>query len=830
MALDHKFTFDGTLTGYAQNDVVTAERSTTFPFDGALTETTDKYTGDNQPNQYLVELTIYYSSAEVTKYYSTHGCTVGTQYYEPRLINPGSLKNMLYSDGTTSGSSTIGYGEVSLANPDGGLDFLLDAGFAGRSILIKQLIAGTALTLMSCSMEQPTFDANTVNIRIKDAKMALNIPVQPNKYGGTNTLPDGIDGTDDIKGKPKPLLHGRPPNITPVCVNTSRLIYQIHDGAVYAITAVYDKGVALTAGVDRATNALLQANPPAAGTYDTCLAEGLFRLGSSPFGAVTVDVTSSAVGSNMTTAQGIMFLHGAAGPTVGVDATSITALDTANSSVIEFYLTEERTLAECIDEMLAGVGGWATIVDGDIVVGRLDAPTGTAVATLTNTEILSMDRIATNDASRGVPAWKVTANYDKNYTIQDAGSLAGRVTFGWKLTSLPSPTPSSQWWKNVAYGNGLFVAVGTASKTVGLSTDGITWTNYTHATIVFSEHITYGNGLFVVVTGAGTFATSPDGSNWTSRTLPVSGSWTSLVYGEDKFVAISANGPGFDPSVTVYSSNGVDWTQGAMPSRANWITITYGGGLYVALVQSATGYATSTNGITWTAQTNTELGTWWSLTYGKGLFVAVSSNGTACMVSSNGTSWKATTMPSDSWLKIKYGADTFVAVDPHGSVAISYDGSTWVLDTLITTGTTNGLAYGNGVFVALGSNNTNAYYMRMSPETKHADFISKQYRTISATDGNVKTIYPNASEITINSLFVDVGDAADEADRLLTLHSVRRDYISIKTKRSAITMPKVSEVVDVYYNRYGYTSGRKMVCLGYEIDYATDELILFLWG
>jgi hypothetical protein len=78
------------------------------------------------------------------------------------------------------------------------------------------------------------------------------------------------------------------------------------------------------------------------------------------------------------------------------------------------------------------------------------------------------------------------------------------------------------------------------------SPDGITWTSRTAAANNYWTEVTYGNGLFVAVstTDAGTSSnrvmTSPDGINWTSRTAD--DSWNSITYANGLFVAVSGNG------------------------------------------------------------------------------------------------------------------------------------------------------------------------------------------------------------------------------------------------------------------------------------------------
>ncbi len=100
-----------------------------------------------------------------------------------------------------------------------------------------------------------------------------------------------------LKGPPKPLIFGRVYNLQPPCVNSQKLVYQVHDGAVAQITEVrdhnaWDKPCALENGGDYgAMTALLDDRlAPAPGTFKTYLAGGYFRLGTSPYRHIAVDV------------------------------------------------------------------------------------------------------------------------------------------------------------------------------------------------------------------------------------------------------------------------------------------------------------------------------------------------------------------------------------------------------------------------------------------------------------------------------------------------------------------------------------------------------------
>lgn len=180
--------------------------------------------------------------------------------------------------------------------------------------------------------------------------------------------------------------------------------------------------------------------------------------------------------------------------------------------------------------------------------------------------------------------------------------------------------------------------------------------------------LAYGNGIFVAVGNNGQVSTSPDGTNWTSRTSGFGASQVLCVaFGAGTFMI---------------------------------------GGLNKLL-------STSTDGITWTAQT---LPAGWGATddvnevaYGNGTWVAVGQTGVVASSTNAGVSWTARTSGLGAVLldHVIYGAGTFVITAlASASIAISVDqGATWstvVPDAAFTAG--GSIAYGNGYFVC--RNNT----------------------------------------------------------------------------------------------------------------------------
>lgn len=401
---------------------------------------------------WLAHVTCYDPALPGTRvmYFSSQGYTTGAggippggaayTAYDPRIKQPALMRRDCFDQGTTGGASRVGYGALELVNLDGGLDGLADVGLDGQPI---EIILGVVLpdsggvptwtTALRGTMEQPEigWDKVTVLLRDRQAELAAK-PLSANSYGGSNSLPNGIDGVADLKGKTKPVALGQVFNAAPPCVNTSKLCYQVNDGAVADIPAVYDRAVALTKGADYATNALLLAAAPGAGTYATCFAEGLFRLGSSPAGQVTADIKQGAAAGNRTAAQlAKAIVIGAGGVASGdVTAADITALDAANSAEVGLWSAAggAETCQQALDAICNSVGAWWGFDRlGKFRFARLEAPGGTPVAEIGTADIIRIDRVATRDAGRGVPAWKARLNYRRYWTVQ-ASDLAGAVT------------------------------------------------------------------------------------------------------------------------------------------------------------------------------------------------------------------------------------------------------------------------------------------------------------------------------------------------------------------------------------------------------------------
>jgi hypothetical protein len=337
---------------------------------------------------YLAEIAAYNlatSSLETLRFSSGSGYLdeAAGHFYAPRIEQPALMKREIFADGQIGGAAAISYGELTLVNNDGQLDYLTGYAVDGRTLIIKageETAAYAAFaTVLIATMEQAALEWERVSVRLRDRIAEFDKPVQPLKYAGTNVLPAGIEGTADLKDAQKPLFYGRVNNIAPTLVNSSRLIYQLTTGTLAEVVNVFDAGAYLGRGADYASQADLEANAPASGYFRAWKAGGLIRLGSNPAGQVTVtaweyntveDNTGAQVAKRLATDPGGLDV----GDTVASDYTT---LDGQNAGGVGLWVTDGLTVAEALDRVTASLGAWWGFDRlNRFRIARLDAPAG----------------------------------------------------------------------------------------------------------------------------------------------------------------------------------------------------------------------------------------------------------------------------------------------------------------------------------------------------------------------------------------------------------------------------------------------------------------------
>ena len=209
----------------------------------------------------------------------------------------------------------------------------------------------------------------------------------------------------------------------------------------------------------------------------------------------------------------------------------------------------------------------------------------------------------------------------------------------WKLVN---PPVNNAAYNSFAFGNGVFVSsiytgiFGTQAYSID---NGLTWTEAITPINLFgaagAARIAYGNGVFVIV-GTDQQAYSTDnGLNWTPVTSPIGGLWTSVAYGNGVFVMTTSTNQAYS------TDNGITWTPVLSPVYLGGIPLTgmaFGNGVFVVVHKDGQAYSTD-NGLTWTLVASPlPYDLWEDVSFGNGVFIA-SAGGLIASSTDNGLSW-----------------------------------------------------------------------------------------------------------------------------------------------------------------------------------------------
>jgi len=192
--------------------------------------------------------------------------------------------------------------------------------------------------------------------------------------------------------------------------------------------------------------------------------------------------------------------------------------------------------------------------------------------------------------------------------------------------------------------------------------------------------VAYGNGVYVTVGTGGHILYSLDGITWVNTNSGTTSNLTTITYGSGTFVAGGANG------TIIYSTDGKVWQKSGAVSYTTVNNIAFGNSLFVAVTLLG-GIYTSSTGVTWTARTSGVTTPLNSVVFGSTKFVAVGSGGLILTSSDNtATSWSNQTVGNSDLLGVNYQGSTFVATGKNNKALYSSDGTTWyrsLIDTFV---------------------------------------------------------------------------------------------------------------------------------------------------
>jgi hypothetical protein len=162
-------------------------------------------------------------------------------------------------------------------------------------------------------------------------------------------------------------------------------------------------------------------------------------------------------------------------------------------------------------------------------------------------------------------------------------------------------------WRNIAYHNGMWIAVGDKNNgrgCIATSTNGTDWQTQQDVCCVGNQHIAYTNGTWIAV--GNSIVTSTNGRDWTyGRTIDSAeaakaarnhykstSNWNRAAHNNCRWIAV-----GVANRMAVSVDNGVTWTVGQVGKYTNWRGIAYGNGVWIAVGNNKGQQVKGANGV-----------------------------------------------------------------------------------------------------------------------------------------------------------------------------------------------------------------------------------------
>ena len=361
---------------------------------------------DNKERVLLIEADAYSGGAVVTRYLSNRGFVsapadvpANTAYDDIVTAVPNIRSAMAE---VFRGRSLVSFGDVEIDNSGGVRDAWLLDGWDGRQI--KMFLGDTAwpkadfrLVFAGVTEDISASGNNSLSLRVRDRQHMLDVPLQTNRIGGTGTTKD----------QRLPVCYGEVKNIEPVLVDAAARRYQVHDGTIQSIDAVYQDGVAIV-------------------TYTASLATGTFALTVALTGRITCDIKGSNAGSYVNKTADVMqrLITDRSSLTASdIDTASVTQLNTDAPGTVGVYVTDDNaTVLTALDILATGAGVYFCIArDGKLTMAMFKAPSGTPAVALTDDD---MELAQIELTRRIVPLKSVRIGFARFHATQDSGAAS----------------------------------------------------------------------------------------------------------------------------------------------------------------------------------------------------------------------------------------------------------------------------------------------------------------------------------------------------------------------------------------------------------------------
>lgn len=287
------------------------------------------------------------------------------------------------------------------------------------------------------------FDDGTGQTVTDSSTAAVNGDITTN----LGTWRPSLQGNEDLTGAVLPDVWGQREGYAPVLVDEPRMIYQVHSGSVYEMSAIYVGGAAIgldtlgtSGGVYTSMSGFL-AHVTTAGKYARLITAygSWFKLGSQPNKPVTMKVKGDYTGGVYVSTIGaivrrIICTRGPQPLTdpTDLDTDSFDLLETDAPYTVGDGYADDMSIAEVVGFLLAsaGVVGWFRRADSTFTVKVFDTAALLAkyseveAATFTEKNI-EEDTLEAVDV--GPPSWGVDVRYRRNDVVHSTTDIVASI-------------------------------------------------------------------------------------------------------------------------------------------------------------------------------------------------------------------------------------------------------------------------------------------------------------------------------------------------------------------------------------------------------------------
>lgn len=335
-------------------------------------------------------------------YITEPGDTPANQPFAPVIAEGGIPRLSRRIQELWGGQAMPRWGELELAERvANGVD-LAAADLRGAEVAVRvtgpraSVPYSDAVTVLSGELGPRSGDPDAgIRVEVRDRASDYRDTRVPQARYDASQQADGFPASND--GTPKPELLGKVRNIHPVLIDQANLVYQVRDGSVSSIDAVYDNGISVS--------------------YTADTSAGTFTISNAPSGMVTADVT----GPHTDTAGILDYLVATYG---GAPATDISGLPTGTVGI---YIGQPRRLATILSDLMRGVVGWWGFDRSGSLKARTFQPPASGGPVFGETQ--QIGRVEWEEEAEVLAS--VPYLYQQNWTRLEAASSVDEDTAAW---------------------------------------------------------------------------------------------------------------------------------------------------------------------------------------------------------------------------------------------------------------------------------------------------------------------------------------------------------------------------------------------------------------